>query len=63
MTSWKTTLGGSLVTVGTALTAAHMFGGMPSWLGACGAALTAAGGVWLSFARDNHVTSEQAGAK
>lgn len=63
MTSWKTTVGGIAAALGSAATAAFMFGGVPQWFGAVGASLTALSVAWIGFAaRDNNVTSEQAGA-
>lgn len=63
MSSWKTTAGGVAAALGSALTAAHTFGGVPQWVGAIGVALSAAGVAWIGFvARDNTVTSEDAGA-
>ncbi len=57
MASWKTTLGGVLLAVGTFLL------GVSEWhvLGGC---LAAAGSALLgAYARDNNVTSKQAGAE
>lgn len=62
--SWKTTVGGIAAALGSAMTAAYMFGGVPQQVGAAGAALTALSIAWIGFmARDNDVSSEKAGAK
>ena len=57
MKSWKTTLGAALVALGAGITQVD-----PNWarwgglISACGAA------IGLLFARDNNVSSEEAGA-
>lgn len=64
MKSWKTTVGGIAAALGSAATAAWMFGGVPQWVGAVGASLTALSVAWIGLvARDNGVTSKQAGAE
>lgn len=64
MNSWKTSVFGIAAALGAAMTAAFLFGGVPQVVGAIGAGLTALGTVGMGFsARDNSVTSEQAGAK
>lgn len=61
--SWKTTVGGTAAAIGAALTAAHLFGGVPQVVGALGASLTALSVAWMGFvARDNDRTSEDVGA-
>lgn len=61
--SWKTTVGGVVAALGSAMTAAFLFGGVPQWVGAVGAGLTSLSIAWIGIvARDNDVTSEQAGA-
>jgi len=62
--SWKTTVGGIAAALGTAVTAAAQLDGAPKWLLLVGAGLAALGSAFLGVsARDNGVTSEQAGAK
>lgn len=65
MMSWKTTtagIGAILVAVGSAMTA--MFDNDPSTVPEWGAVVAAIiAGIGLITARDNNVTSEQAGAK
>lgn len=59
MKSWKTTLFGALGAIGTYLTTIHD----PSWLPTVGTILVGLSSAGLGFAaRDNSVTSEQAGA-
>lgn len=62
MKSWKTTLTGVLTVIIAAGTAIKLLltGGQPDWTATI-AAITA--GLGLIAARDNSVTSEQAGAK
>jgi len=64
MTSWKTTtagIGAILIAVGSALSA--QFDNDPTSVADWGAVIAAViAGVGLLFARDNKVTSEQAGA-
>lgn len=62
MTSWKTTLTGIITVIIAAGTAVKLLltGGAPDWPSTI-AAVTA--GLGLICARDNKVTSEQAGAK
>lgn len=61
--SWKTTAGGLATALGAACLAAAQMGG-PSWLSMLGAALSVFGPALLGVtARDNSVSSEQAGAK
>jgi len=64
MTSWKTTtagVGAILIAVGSALSA--QFDNDPTSVADWGAVIAAViAGVGLLFARDNKVTSEQAGA-
>lgn len=58
MKSWKTTIGAALIALGAAITQID-----PTWA-KWGGLIGAAGGFFgLLFARDNNVTSEQAGAK
>ena len=58
--SWKTTLFGTLSAIGAYLATVHD----PAWVATVGKALMALGPMLLGwFARDNNVTSEQAGAK
>jgi hypothetical protein len=65
MNSWKTTtagIGAILVAVGTAMKA--MFDNDPSTVPEWGAVVAAIiAGIGLIVARDNNVTSEQAGVK
>lgn len=65
MKSWKTTLAGIgtiLVPLGAALTA--QFDGDPNTVANWGLVVTVAiGAIGLMLARDNDVSSEQAGAK
>lgn len=64
MKSWKTTVGGVAGALGAAGTAAYMFGGVPQWVGAAGAALTALSIAWVGFvARDNDVSSQDVGIR
>ena len=58
MKSWKTTLGGFLLAIGQGLTQT----GEP-WSSLAGTVVTAVGGLFLAQARDNGVSSEEAGAK
>jgi hypothetical protein len=59
MKSWKTTLAGILVALGTSLTQSS-----DKTLQTIGAILTPVGSLLLGLsARDNNVTSEKAGAK
>lgn len=64
MTSWKTTfagVGAILIAVGSALSA--QFDNDPTSIADWGAVIAAVvAGIGLVFARDNKVTSEQAGA-
>ena len=58
--SWKTTLGGIIAALGTALLAVPE----PEWLSKLGAGLIGLGGAIAGLsARDNNVSSEDAGAK
>ena len=60
MKSWKTTLFGAITALGAYLITCND----PSWLPLVGKALTVAGPLLFgAFARDNNVSSEQAGAK
>jgi hypothetical protein len=64
MKSWKTTVGGIAAALGAAVTAAAQIDGAPKWLMLVGAGLAAFGSAFLGIAaRDNGVTSEQAGAQ
>ena len=58
MKSWKTTLGGFLLAIGQGLTQTG-----ESWSALAGTVVTAVGGLFLTQARDNTVSSEQAGVK
>lgn len=60
MKSWKTTLGGIMLAIGTPLSTVTT----PNWVHLLGLSLTTAGGLLLGVsARDNNVSSEQAGIK
>lgn len=60
MKSWKTTLGGVMLAIGTPLANVTS----PNWVHLLGLALTTAGGLILgASARDNNVSSEDAGLK
>lgn len=60
MNSWKTTLFGALAALGTYLATVQD----PEWLQYVGKGLVMVGPLLLGlFARDNNVSSEQAGAK
>lgn len=62
--SWRTTLSGVLLAVGTALFGAHVAGvvELANWVLVMAIVLQAAGGGLIGVvARDNKVTSEQAG--
>ena len=56
--SWKTTLGGLLLTLGSTLSNSS-----EPWLHVAGTIMLAASGLFLAQARDNNVSSEDAGAK
>lgn len=59
MKSWRTTLGGVVAAIGSVLTVAV---GVPHWVNVAGSALSAIGVALLGVtARDNGVTSKQAG--
>lgn len=58
MKSWKTTLGGILLGIGTPLATAG-----EGLYKTVGTVLATIGGLLMAFARDNNVTSEDAGAK
>jgi hypothetical protein len=59
MKSWRTTLGGVVAAIGSVLTVAV---GVPHWVHLAGATLNAIGIALLgATARDNEVTSKQAG--
>ena len=61
--SWKTTAAGILMAVGTAFSSTH-FSPEFSWLGTLGQIFTGIGALWMGgVARDNNVSSEQAGIK
>lgn len=60
MKSWKTTVAGALAALGAYLVTVNE----PSWLPTLGKILAGASTAAIGFfARDNNVTSEQAGAK
>jgi hypothetical protein len=59
MKSWKTTLGGWLIAIGTPMTQVND----PTWVGLLGITFVTLGGVFMTQARDNNVTSEEAHAK
>jgi hypothetical protein len=60
MKSWKTTLAGAVAALGTYLATVHD----PGWVGPLGQLLQAVGVFAIgAAARDNNVSSEQAGAK
>lgn len=72
MTSWKTTIGGSLQAAGTAMMGISLVPGSTSmnaaedlkWVLIVGTILSAVGGQLLGLAaRDNNVTSEQVKAQ
>lgn len=63
MKSWRTTLGGIAAALGSALMGAHE-AGAPKWVSLAGYVLSAFGVALLgAAARDNNVTSKQAGAE
>jgi hypothetical protein len=59
MKSWKTTVGGLMLTIGTSLTQVHD----PIWLSYVGTVIVGLSGLFLSQARDNNVSSKTVGAK
>lgn len=60
MKSWRTTIGGCLIAVGTIAVQV----GTPDWIPAVGTALVSVGAVIGGLsARDNKVTSKEAGAE
>ena len=60
MKSWKTTIGGCLVAVGTVVVQISS----PAWVPVVGTALVAIGSVFMgTSARDNKVTSEEVNKK
>lgn len=61
--SWQTTTAGILSALGGSLVGAHLGPDM-QWLGTIGQVLLAGGTLWMgAAARDNKVSSEDAGAK
>ena len=57
--SWKTTVGGLMLTIGTSLTQVQE----PYWVSYMGTMIVGLSGLFLSQARDNDVKSESVGAK
>jgi len=60
MKSWKTTLGGAVIAIGSFLQTIED----PAWISVVGTTLIGVGGLLVgTAARDNGVTSEKAGVK
>ena len=60
MKSWKTTLGGAIIALGSFLQTLED----PAWISVVGATLIGVGGLLVGgTARDNGVSSEEAGVK